>query len=62
MNEIKNLIDELIEENNLKIEAIEEVAQINKKFGNIFIIPPRQLSDVFGQFINELKELKKQIK
>ena len=61
-DKISAIIDEMIEENNQKIEAVEEVALINKKLGNIFIIPPRQLSDVFGQFISELKDLQNQIK
>ena len=61
-DKISAIIDEMIEENNQKIEAVEEVVQLNKKFGNIFIIPPRQLSDVFGQFISELKDLQNKIK
>ena len=61
-DKISAIIDEMIEENNQKIEAVEEVALINKKLGNIFIVPPRQLSDVFGQFISELKDLQNQIK
>ena len=61
-DKISAIIDEMIEENNQKIEAVEEVVQLNKKFGNIFIIPPRQLSDVFGQFISELKDLQNSIK
>lgn len=61
-DKISAIIDEMIEENNQKIEAVEEVALINKKLGNIFIVQPRQLSDVFGQFISELKDLQKSIK
>lgn len=61
-DKISLMIDDMIEENNQKIEAVEDLVLINKMLGNIFIVAPDQLVDVFGIFKNELKDLQNKIK
>ena len=62
MDEIKDLIDELIEKNNLKLQIIHEISAKTEELGLNFVANDQQLKYMVNKFISELKELKNQIK
>ena len=58
MDEIRDLIDELIEKNNQKLQTIYDISTKVDDLGLTFVVNEQQLKKIVCGFINELKELK----